>query len=67
MKWVLKLGLQHLWLGKISKGGFSIIPAKAVIQISQGLLDPGFRRGGGLEALLLDLQCSMINEGWSLR
>jgi len=26
---------------------FSVIPAKAGIQVFQGLLDPGFRRGNG--------------------
>jgi hypothetical protein len=31
---------------------FSVIPAKAGIQVFQGLLDPGFRRGDGLEDFL---------------
>ena len=34
------------------KGHFSVIPAKAGIQVFQGLLDLGFRRGDGLECLL---------------
>jgi hypothetical protein len=32
-------------LVKIQKTGFSVIPAKAGIQLFQDVLDPGFRRG----------------------
>jgi hypothetical protein len=35
---------------------FSVIPAEAGIQEYQGLLDPGFRRGDGLEDFLRDRQ-----------
>jgi hypothetical protein len=37
---------------KSQKTPFSVIPAKAGIQECQGLLDPGFRRGDGLEDFL---------------
>jgi len=39
-------------LVRSQKKHFSVIPAKAGIQDFQGLLDPGFRRGDGLECLL---------------
>jgi len=35
---------------------FSVIPAKAGIQEIAEVLDPGFRRGDGLEDFLCDLQ-----------
>jgi hypothetical protein len=37
----------------------SVIPAKAGIQYPQALLDPGFRRGDGLEDFFQTHQCSM--------
>ena len=36
-------------LAKSQKMFFSVIPAEAGIQDYQGFLDPGFRRGDGLE------------------
>ena len=38
---------------------FSVIPEEAGIQESQELLDPGFRRGDGLEDFLRDRQSLM--------
>jgi len=43
-------------LVRSQKKHFSVIPAKAGIQDFQGLLDPGFRRGDGLEGFLRDHQ-----------
>jgi hypothetical protein len=43
-------------LVKIQKTPFSVIPAEAGIRESQELLDPGFRRGDGLEGFLRDRQ-----------
>jgi hypothetical protein len=37
---------------------FFVIPAKAGIQEKQALLDPGFRRGDGLDGLLRERQKS---------
>jgi hypothetical protein len=37
---------------KSRKTPFSVIPAKAGIQEKQGLLDPGFRRGDGIDDFL---------------
>jgi hypothetical protein len=34
------------------KSPFSVIPAKAGIQEKQALLDPGFRRGDGIDDFL---------------
>jgi len=39
-------------LVKNQKFTFSVIPAKAGIQEQQGILDPGFRRGDGLDGFL---------------
>jgi hypothetical protein len=39
---------------KSPKTLYSVIPAEAGIQERQGLLDPGFRRGDGLEDFLRD-------------
>jgi len=39
-------------LAKSPKGSFSVIPADAGIQEYQEVLDPGFRRGDGLEEFL---------------
>ena len=41
---------------KSRKTPFSVIPAKAGIQEKQGLLDPGFRRGDGIDDFLRDRQ-----------
>jgi len=38
------------------KSPFSVIPAKAGIQEKQALLDPGFRRGDGIDECLRDHQ-----------
>jgi len=38
------------------KSPFSVIPAKAGIQEKQALLDPGFRRGDGIDDFLRDHQ-----------
>jgi hypothetical protein len=46
-------------LVKSQKTLFSVIPAEAGIQGYKELLDPGFRRGDGLEDFLRDRQCSM--------
>jgi len=37
---------------KSQETAFSVIPAEAGIQKNQRVLDPGFRRGDGLEDLL---------------
>jgi hypothetical protein len=39
---------------KSQKTGFSVIPAKAGIQLFQGVLDPGFRRGDDPKDFLLE-------------
>jgi hypothetical protein len=39
-------------LVKTRESSFSVVPAKAGIQEYQGLLDPGVRRGDGLEDFL---------------
>ena len=41
---------------KSQKPGFSVIPAKAGIQLFQHILDPGFRRGDDLRDFLRDHQ-----------
>jgi hypothetical protein len=41
---------------KGQKTGFSVIPAKAGIQLFQGVLDPGFRRGDDPKDILRDRQ-----------
>jgi hypothetical protein len=55
---LLEGGVQTLYshkndeLVRGQKKHFSAIPAKAGIQVFQGLLHPGFRRGDGLENFL---------------
>jgi hypothetical protein len=43
-------------LVKSQKTGFSVIPAKAGIQLFQGVLDPGFRRGDDPKDFLREYQ-----------
>jgi hypothetical protein len=43
-------------LVKSQKVAFSVIPAKAGIQLFQGVLDPGFRRGDDQKDFLRDHQ-----------
>jgi hypothetical protein len=66
--WIFKLALRTFHFGcpslnasidelvKSQKTGFSVIPAKAGIQLFQGVLDPGFRRGDDPKDFLRDHQ-----------
>jgi len=47
---------------KSQKPGFSVIPAKAGIQLFQHVLDPGFRRGDDSRDFLRIHQFSCIEE-----
>jgi len=47
-------------LAKSLKTSFPVIPAEAGIQEYQGLLDPGFRRGDGLEGFLRTHHLSLV-------
>jgi hypothetical protein len=56
-------------LVKGRKTMFSVIPAEAGIQKNQGVLDPGFRRGDGLEDFLRThlFWIPSRSEGWNSR
>jgi hypothetical protein len=43
--------------------GFSVIPAKAGIQLFQVVLDPGFRRGDDPRDFLRDHHISAVKKG----